>query len=352
MAGPSRRIDPNTIRLSDWPQLDERVLTSEAQTTFGQRRDAIEAYASGSSLLQVYETWGIHRSTLKRLVRRALSAHPDGRPWGYRALVPHVHVQPYERIKAPHALVHGKAGNAGAFSQLLQRHGSLAQQLREELVAGKVVLQPGEKGRLVGLKAVAHRFQQSCRELGLGAGDYPLNQKQMGFRSLASTLRGWLEEDFDLAARAAGQRIKPASALRRLPERGSADAFDTVEFDAHKMDVRLKVIDNDPLGGEQSYEIERVWLLAIIDVATRCVLGYSMSLQLRAREKRWTSGRALKLLESADRGVSIRLGEKVDTTSVARPSSSTSLLYRISRSSATARAGHYRHAARPVPYAG
>ncbi len=167
MAGPSRRIDPNTIRLSDWPQLDERVLTGDARSTFGQRRDAIEAYASGRSLLNIYETWGIHRSTLQRLVRRAQSAHPDGRPWGFRALVPHVRVQPYERNKVPHALVNSKAGNAGAFAQLLQRHHSLAEQLRGELVAEKVVLQPGENGRLVGLKAVAQRFQQSCRELGL-----------------------------------------------------------------------------------------------------------------------------------------------------------------------------------------
>lgn len=217
MAGLSRRIDPDAIRLSEWPRLDERVLSEEERTTFRQRSDAIEAYASGTSLTQIYESWHIHRATLRRFVRRALSAHPDGRPWGYRALVPHVRVQPYERNKLPRA--------------------------------------------------------------GLGAGDYPLNQKDKAVRSLARTLRGWLQEDFDLAARATGGRIKPASALRRLPELGSADAFDTVEFDAHKMDVRLKVVDADPLGGEQSYEIERVWLLAVIDVATRCVLGHNLSLQ-------------------------------------------------------------------------
>ncbi|WP_011295992.1 Mu transposase C-terminal domain-containing protein [Cupriavidus necator] len=278
MVDPSRGIDPNAIRLSDWPQLDECALTGEARATFGQRREAVEAYASGSSLLHIYKTWGIHRSTLHRMVRRALSAHPDGRLWGYRALVPHVHVQAYERNRAPHVLVHSTAGNAGAFGQLLQRHHSLAEQLRKEIETRNVHLQPGEKGRLVGLKAVIQRFHQSCRELGLGAGDYPLSQHDRAVRSLARTLRGWLQDDFDLAARAAGQRIKPASALRKLPERGSADAFDTVEFDAHKMDVRLKVIDNDPLGGEQSYEIERVWLLAIIDVATRCLLGYTISL--------------------------------------------------------------------------
>jgi len=57
------------------------------------------------------------------------------------------------------------------------------------------------------------------------------------------------------------------------------DAFDTVEFDAHKLDLRLKVmLERDPLGGKHSVLIERVWLLAVIDVATRCVLGWSLGL--------------------------------------------------------------------------
>jgi transposase InsO family protein len=150
-------------------------------------------------------------------------------------------------------------------------------QLRRELEVSNVKLQPGEPGRLTGVKDAAARFRRTCRELGLGAGDYPLNQKDKAIRSLGRTLRAWMQDDFDLAARSAGIRIKPASALRQLPERGASDAFDTVEFDAHKMDVRLKVIDRDPLGGERSYETERVWLLAIIDVATRCILGYNLS---------------------------------------------------------------------------
>jgi transposase InsO family protein len=87
-----------------------------------------------------------------------------------------------------------------------------------------------------------------------------------------------LQADLRLAAAAADARIKPISALRRLPERAALRAFDTVEFDAHKLDLRLKVVDVDPTGGEQTLEIERIWLLAVIDVATRCILGWTLSL--------------------------------------------------------------------------
>lgn len=34
------------------------------------------------------------------------------------------------------------------------------------------MLQPGERGRSVGIKEAAQRFERACRELGLGAGDY------------------------------------------------------------------------------------------------------------------------------------------------------------------------------------
>lgn len=179
----------------------------------------------------------------------------------------------------PRVLVDAKAGNAGAFSQLLMRHPALAKQLRTEVSEGKVTLQPGgERGRLSGLQGAIGRFQKSCRELGLTGADYPLNQQDKAVRSLARTLRAWIDDNFALAARASGTRIKPTSALRQST-RAVLDAYDTVELDAHKLDLRLKVIlERDPLGGEHSVEIERVWLLVVIDVATRCVIGWSLGL--------------------------------------------------------------------------
>jgi hypothetical protein len=52
-----------------------------------------------------------------------------------------------------------------------------------------------------------------------------------------------------------------------------------VEFDAHKLDLRLKILDQDPEGGENVLEIERVWLLALIDLGSRAILGYLLCLR-------------------------------------------------------------------------
>jgi putative transposase len=272
------RTERRPLRLADWPRVDERALSEPARSTFRARRQAVEQYAAGQALAPIESASGVHRATLLRLIARALRPHPDARLWGYRALVPNARVRPYERSAAPRVLVNAKAGNAGAFAQLLQRHPSLAAQLRAEVTSGRVWLRPGgARGYMVGLKAAIARFHHTCRELGLSGADYPLNQHDKAVRSTARVLRAWLDDDIAVSARASGTRLKPASALRQTT-RAVLDAFDTVEFDAHKLDLRLKVIlEQDPLGGEHSLEIERLWLLAVIDVATRCMLGWTLA---------------------------------------------------------------------------
>jgi putative transposase len=71
-------------------------------------------------------------------------------------------------------------------------------------------------------------------------------------------LRSRMLQGFAGATRSAGsERIKPAAALKWGRAKVVTDPFDTVEFDAHKLDLRLKVLDQDPYGDEQAFEIER-----------------------------------------------------------------------------------------------
>ena len=216
------RLDRSSLlRLQEWSQIDDRVLADAAQSTYRLRRDALRAYVGGTPVSEV-EALGVDRRTLHRLLARALRPHADGRIWGWRALVPQARVKPYERLSLPKVLVHTKAGNAGAFAQLLARFPALETALRRELTSGRVHLVPGGAlGRLKNVKAATERFRQSCRDLGLTTRDYPLNQSDKAVRSLARTLRGWITADAELAARVAGARLKPSSALRRLPERAA-----------------------------------------------------------------------------------------------------------------------------------
>ena len=271
----SRRAE---LQIEHWPEVDARELSVVDRETFMRRRASVLAYAKGSLAIEAAQP-GVDRKTLARLVKRALQPHDDGRLWGWRGLVPYAHVKRFERKEPPRVLVHSKAGNAGAFAQLLARFPALEASLRAELRTGGVKLvAQGDGTRLSKVKAAAERFRAHCLALGLTQSDYPLNQIDKAVRSMARTLRAWVDADPRFAASVASARVKPTSALRRTPDRAALRAFDTVEFDAHKMDLRLKVVDVDPTGGEQIYETERVWLLAIIDVATRCILGWTLSL--------------------------------------------------------------------------
>lgn len=201
------------MRLADWPRLDEQALDEDVRSAYRSRCAAIEAYAQGERVASIETEYGIDRSTLFRMIKRAQRAHADGSIWGYRALVPHVHVAAYERSRPPRTLVHTKAGNAGAFTQLLQRHPAIEVHLRRELSSQHVQLNgAGEAARLFNFKPVLQRFLQACREQWILQSDYPFNQKDKGVRTLARTLRAWLHERFDDAAHAAGARFKPSSA--------------------------------------------------------------------------------------------------------------------------------------------
>ncbi len=276
-----RRRDLFDADLSHWPVVDSKSLPRVRRHLFERRVAAVEQYLAGMRLHDVQAKHRIDRHSIVRFVERALSPHPDGRLWGYRALVPYARVRAYQRIAPPRRQANEQSGNSGAFQQLLEQYPVLFDFLRDAITRREVHLaQVGDRMTVVGLNRLHERFMSRCREIGLTAADYPIFQRHKAKRSLSRTMRDWMLARFAGAALSGSSTgVKPASALRTSPDVGARLAYDTVEFDAHKLDIRLKVLDQDPFGQEQVFEIERIWLLAVIDVATRCVLGYHLCLE-------------------------------------------------------------------------
>lgn len=84
---------------------------------------------------------------------------------------------------------------------------------------------------------------------------------------------------YEQAAHSAGAKnLKGLPQPQAATQKAATYPYQVVEFDGHRLDVRLKIVIQDPLGLEQEFEIERIWLLVNIDVCTRAVLGYHLVL--------------------------------------------------------------------------
>ena len=274
------------ITAQDWPTLpevDAGALNEVERIAYQRNRRALDLYLSGSSITEVTKQSGVVRSHLYRLIARCLAVHDDGRLYGYRGLLPKTRIQSYSRITKVNDLSkRGRRGTAGAFMALLVRYPPLADWIRQQIRDHAVVLRQISsketlRTQINGIVALHQKFIAQCRTLGLGAVDYPLNTDRMARGALTQVLKRELLRNFASAARGAG--VKHLKGLPRI-DFDSAPApqrpLDVVEFDGHRLDVRLIVVVQDPLGGEHEFEIERVWLLVILDVCTRAVLGYHL----------------------------------------------------------------------------
>src|SRR5471032_189226 len=277
-----RRDDLQKIDTSAWAAVDPNALAAAKRKTFEARYEAINLYATGQTLREIEKQTSINSRQLYGLLDRCLTQADDGRLVGFRGLLKHDRFGSYARTaKLPAEYSASGKGLAGAFAFLLEQHPPLAQWLTQKIRKRAVTLHQVStdgplKTRLSKLANLHAGFLTQCRAVGITAADYPLNTDRMGIRSLSAYVTAKILTNFGDAARTAG-----ATHLKGMPGaagRGAVRPYQVVEFDGHQLDVRLKIVIRDPLGFEQEFEIERIWLLVIIDVCTRAVLGFRRAL--------------------------------------------------------------------------
>lgn len=278
------RFDRRTLSLEApliefWPSADPTHLQHDEQVAFHRLSQAV-AELFGQPDIPVAHILAKHsvgKSALYRAARRCLRLHPDGRIYGFRAVLPFQHVKDYERQTVVEPTPYSTSGCAGAFTQLLRDYPGIEKALRKAIKArskkaalGRQVRQP--------IYDIHAEFVAACRDAGITAERYPLNTKRVAFRSLHAYVLRTSHEDFAMAVSHSGGTKTRVRATDDVQAPAATRAFEVVEFDGHKMDLRLDVRLIDPMGMEQVLELHRIWIIVALDVFSRAVLGYHIAL--------------------------------------------------------------------------
>ncbi|RCW40582.1 hypothetical protein [Paenibacillus prosopidis] len=267
---------PEQVNPELWPTVDDDSLSEEEKLLFTNRKVAVMMYFKREGTQdQIKKATSIDKQNLRRLIKRCMSIDENGVVWGFRALIPQKKVKLYQLNVMQ--INRNDSRKSGEFNLLLETHPDI-KDLINDLYLGKNrrTLEPTMKP-----KHIHKRFIDECRNKNISQNAYPFNTKWMGFKALQRYLKKLGYIHFIEATSRFGQ-----DAAQKAKHTGEGEQnhpstlipFQKVQFDAHRIDGFFVVDIITPDGDLVTMILDRFWILTLIDVATRNILGYSISL--------------------------------------------------------------------------
>lgn len=241
---PQNRFDRRSLldacgSLALWPTADPSHLSLPERGLFDAYCQAIyDVFESPDvSVTAIAKKYSVNRTVLYRKAQRCLLRHPDGQLYGYRAVLPYLNVKAYERTAAV-ARCGGKGGAAGAFAQLMAVHPTIRTAIVKAVRSRKDKMKPGAQVRLP-LNEIHRDFLANCRKEGITAEQYPFNTSRLAIRTLGAFMHQIVDQEFSMSVSDAGGKRSRAAPNDEPHAPAATRAFEVVEFDGHKIDLRL-----------------------------------------------------------------------------------------------------------------
>ncbi|OCT11468.1 hypothetical protein A8709_07310 [Paenibacillus pectinilyticus] len=263
-------IDASTVNLAEWPIVDTDLLDEIDRDKYERRKLAVEMYLQDSAnVTEISNVTKIEKMEITRFVKRCLRVDKYGQILGFRGLNPNLHLISYERRVLPND---NTSNYSGAFELLLKKHTDL-----RDLIHDKI-LGTDKKGLKItySVKYLHRKMIDKCIELKITPNQYPRNTVDEGRRSLERYVKDLKDRHFGnehingetaaMIARSVGTGVQNYANNFR--------PYGRVMFDGHKIDLILTIRYTDPDGNWVTKTLKRIWLLVILDVATKAVLGH------------------------------------------------------------------------------
>lgn len=309
--------------LNAWPTPDQGAL-GDKLSGYLKRKKAVKLYLlSGISDPEIRQVCGLSLSQVRRLItERCLEEHPDGRIYGFRALVPNLPINGYHRSK-PIKVDQWGRGASGAMQLVLDLNPDLRRAFDKRILSppSDDELGAGERTK----KDHWKWFLKQLRKLGYEVRrEWPFNTDNNGYVSVCRYI-----DDLRLSnPRKAAGVLGGRDSQKKLITGDGVDRpihklLQRVEMDAHKTDGRFCVMLPQADGSYKAKIIHRIWVVVLLEVISRVVLGYWLSFGrevskfdvLRAIKRALTPWKPRKLFFSEDgyregAGLPSVLGEK------------------------------------------
>lgn len=277
------QLTSEQINTANWKTVNLESLTLQDREKYLIRKAIIEEYFHGSESVKIIaEKHGLSRVSINRLVSRCLEQHPDGDIYGFRSLLPWSRVYDYSRKDTLNKLQPQgqRGGMAGAFNKLIETYPELSDYIvKEWLGIGKHKDQELSLDNIISPKVMHKKFLAKCKQLKIGLDSYPFNVEYLGYNSLRKYCK---KIETIYYSKAAGSRYgRNAGRIARMmpqpPEAPIVRPYHRVQFDGHRMDILLSIDFSLPNGDMITQLLKRFWILTILDVGTRSILGYYIS---------------------------------------------------------------------------
>ncbi|MFM0742258.1 hypothetical protein PQQ51_33995 [Paraburkholderia xenovorans] len=274
-----RTVSGQRVDTSQWATPDEGAFEGPRRALYLARKQAVDLYLSGANDETIKQLTSIGAKQAYRLIReRCLETHPDGRPYGWRALVPYLRIRPYKRRTIIRVDRFG-GGAVGALQALLDGEPELRKAFDSRIRANTSDKRLIEIGR--SRRRHCSWFLDQLRSLGYEArNEWPFNTLSQGYFSIRRYADSvLLNSPTSLAAQIGGPSLVAKLKTGDGTDRPVMKFMQRVEMDAHKLDGRFCV--SLPLmgGGSQEKIVHRLWVIVLLEVVSRAVVGYYLSMR-------------------------------------------------------------------------
>lgn len=247
-----------------WKDIPLEVVPKDKVEVFKQRKQAVDMYIDGFTLKEIEEETGIYASRIFPLVKRCMQFDADGNFYGYTALLPGIKIDEMGN-SVPHE-----------FGKLLQRYPALADFIEGNWFGNAKYT----RKKNMSLAMLHEMFLDECIRVGVPDFGYPFNRKKRGYHALRDYIQHLEKEHLIKSASRQSKDNQQKIASTGYGKRYTRNAvmpYSVVQGDGHILDV-LYTVEYLNIDGTIDRKVAtRAWLFPIFDVATRCVIGYTVS---------------------------------------------------------------------------